>query len=111
MLKRSADYKKLIQSRRWILLRNEKLSKNAICENCLTNGVIAPATEVHHIIPIDSGINKEHKKQLAYNYSNLQALCHKCHVQAHIKLNSKAKKTIQERNKNITNNFINSYLK
>ena len=111
MLKRSADYKKLIQSRRWVLLRNEKLSKNAICENCLTNGLITPAKEVHHITPIDTGINKEHKKQLAYNYSNLQALCKNCHVQAHIELNSKSKKTIQERNKNLTNNFINTYLK
>ena len=111
MLKRSAEYKKLIQSRRWNLLRNEKLSKNAICENCLTNGLIAPATEVHHIIPIATGINSQHKKSLAYDSKNLQALCHKCHVQAHIKLNSKAKKTIQERNKNTTNNFINTYLK
>ena len=111
MLKRNADYKKLIQSRRWILLRNKKLSKNAICENCLTIGLITPATEVHHITPVDTGINNQHKKSLAYDFNNLQALCKNCHVQEHIKLNSKSKKTIQERNKNITNNFINTYLK
>ncbi len=48
-------------------------------------------------------------KALAYDPSNLQALCHACHVQVHIELKSKSKKATKERNKQLTELFVKKF--
>ena len=107
---RSDDYRKLINSQKWAKLRADKLQKNPLCERCMLSGIIAPGTEVHHIAPIDTGANFEQMKLLAYNYSNLQTLCHVCHVQAHKDLQSKTAKQTQARNATKAAGFVSQFL-
>jgi 5-methylcytosine-specific restriction protein A len=57
---------------RWRQIRNLYISKHPLCENCLKTGVLTPADEVHHIVPIDQG--GTHADE------NLQALCQSCHT-------------------------------
>lgn len=83
------EYIKIIQSRQWRQVRQAKWrSAKGLCEDCLQKGIIRPATEVHHIIPIESGRNYEEKCRLAYDPENLRCLCSDCHHKAHIKLGS-----------------------
>ena len=42
-----------------------------LCEECKKNGRLTPATEVHHILPINHGGTHEE--------ANLMALCKPCH--------------------------------
>lgn len=87
-------YYKLIRSNRWQLLRREKLRKNLYCEVCG-----APAVEVHHITPVESVANVRQMELLMFDIQNLQSLCHRCHVKAHVQLHSKSKATNLERRK------------
>ena len=110
MIKRTSQYKKLLNSQKWAKLRAEKLQNNPICERCKQIGIIAPGTEVHHIAPIDTGANFEQMKLLAYNYSNLITLCHVCHVQVHKDLQSKTAKQTKARNAAKRSGFVDQFL-
>ena len=109
-MNRSDNYKKLINCQRWVKLRAEKLQNNPLCEYCLANGIITPGREIHHIVPIDTGINQTEMERLAYKYNNLITLCHKCHVQVHVELKSKTAKVIQLKNKAKSEGFFNEFL-
>ena len=110
MIKRSTQYKKLINSQKWAKLRAEKLQNNPLCERCMSSGIIAPGTEIHHITPIETGANFEQMKLLAYNYSNLITLCHVFHVQVHKDLQSKTAKQTQARNATKAAGFVDQFL-
>ena len=86
------------------------MQSNPICEICAAAGIITPGTEVHHVTPVDTGANNEQIELLAYNYSNLVTLCHKCHVQAHKDLQSKSAKQTQARNKAKRTGFVDQFL-
>lgn len=59
----------------WRLLREQRLMKDhGLCQMCLKEKKITPATEVDHIIPIRVDWGKRLKLE------NLQSLCHKCHM-------------------------------
>ena len=64
------EYNKLIHKNKWLKLRKAKLSSNPICERCKEK----PATEVHHIKPVEDGIGAE-RYRLMYDPHNLMALC------------------------------------
>lgn len=84
---RGAQYRKLINSTRWTRLRRQYLSTHPLCEDCLLQGRSTLAQEVHHVRPIESVSGSPALMQeLAYNVSNLRALCRPCHVQAHVEL-------------------------
>ena len=110
MIKRSSQYKKLINSQKWAKLRAEKLHSSPLCERCNLSGIITPGAEIHHITPIEAGANFEQMKILAYNYSNLVTLCHMCHVQVHVELQSKTAKEIQTRNATKVSGFVDKFL-
>ena len=107
---RSDNYKKLINCQKWVNLRAEKLRNNPLCEHCFAKNIVNPGTEIHHLQPIDTGANFETMKQLAYNYTNIVTLCHKCHIQAHIDLKSKTKETTKNRNDIKTSGFVEQFL-
>ena len=77
------DYRRLIHSNRWIKLRRAKLTACPLCEDCKETGRITPATEVHHIKPVEDALNLADKESLMFDIHNLRALCHDCHVAAH----------------------------
>ena len=110
MIRRTSEYKKLINCQKWAKLRSEKLQNNPLCERCQKSGIITPGAEIHHITPVDTGANHEQMKLLAYSYSNLATLCHKCHIKAHIELQSKTAKVIQARNATKAAGFVSQFL-
>ncbi|WP_353332797.1 HNH endonuclease signature motif containing protein [Bacteroides sedimenti] len=103
------QYRKLINSKKWQKLRLFKLKNSPLCERCLLSDRTTPASEVHHITPVETGCNEIQMKQLAYDYTNLQALCRACHVAAHVELQSKSKQAAKQAAANNTNMFLEKY--
>ena len=110
MIKRTNEYRKLINSQKWAKLRAKKLQSDPICERCKLSGIITPGAEIHHITPIDTGATPAEKIRLAYNPYNLQTLCHSCHVTTHKELKSKSAQNTKIRAKNTSATFVTEFL-
>ena len=54
-----------------------------LCEICMGKGLIEPATEVHHKIPLTA--ENVNDPAIALDSSNLMALCEECHDEQHRK--------------------------
>ena len=108
------EYRRIITGKKWQELRGMKMLKNALdnggfCEQCVKNyftGGPRPrrATEVHHIVPIESAHTRAEMEALAYDENNLIALCSECHHEAHRQL---GKAHIKEAMENDINDYIN----
>lgn len=92
------DYVKLIHTERWLRLRRDKLTAQPLCERCQAAGIITPATEVHHVKPVEDAVTYREKVRLMYDYHNLQALCHDCHVRTHVEIGRSGKEAARRRN-------------
>ena len=57
--------------RAWKRVRDRYIKSHPLCEECQKQGKLAPAEEVHHILPLSKGGGNEK--------SNLMALCKSCH--------------------------------
>ena len=68
--------------RKWRRIRDYKLKLNPLCEECLKQGRIILANEVHHIKPVD------YYPELRLDIDNLESLCKVCHE----KITAKEKK-------------------
>ena len=64
---------KFYNSSEWRMLRNFLLSRQPLCDICLTKDRVKPATECHHKIDIKD----EPSRRLDTN--NIQTLCKECH--------------------------------
>lgn len=95
---KDADYRRLIHTARWLRLRRDTLTAHPLCERCQADGYVTPATEVHHVRPVEYGLNYEEKKALMFNPSNLRALCHACHMLTHTEMGRSGKAATQRRN-------------
>lgn len=93
------DYKELIGTTRWLKLRRDTLSKQPLCVECEAEGIITPATELHHVTPVENGINRAEKIRLMYDPHNLRPLCHDHHVRVHTELGRSGKAATTRRNK------------
>jgi 5-methylcytosine-specific restriction protein A len=122
---KNPEYRRIITGKRWGKLRGLKMLKNAIdnggfCEQCVKNyftGGPRPrkATEVHHIIPIESAHTREEMEALAYDESNLMALCIECHHELHRQLwkarfNKEQRQLDKARKKEAMENDINDFI-
>lgn len=83
---KDGDYMRLISTARWRDLRRQKLTARPLCERCEAEGRLNFATEVHHITPVETGLSLRDKEALMFSYSNLQSLCHECHVRTHTEM-------------------------
>ena len=92
------EYNKLIHTTRWLKLRRYVLTAHPLCQRCKDNGLLTPATEVHHIRPVEEAITMADKRQRMYDPHNLQALCHDCHVRTHTELGRCGKEATRKRN-------------
>lgn len=81
-----ATYRHLITSRRWAALRRAVLTAHPLCQRCQEQGRVRAATEVHHEEPVERGLTAAEQESLMFAPANLQALCHACHVEAHVEL-------------------------
>lgn len=81
---------------RWKQLRNLKIQESPLCEDCLKEGRVTPAEEVHHIKSFCvRGISEEEKYRRAYDYNNLVALCKDCHHKRHGTYNDMREKILK----------------
>jgi len=64
---------KFYKSKEWRMLRQWILSNGPLCERCIDNDRLRPATEIHHKIDIKDDPSKR------LDTSNLQPLCNSCH--------------------------------
>lgn len=109
-MSKNADYNRMIQSKKWQELRKKKINASPICEDCNEKGIIEPATEVHHIVPVEAASSVASMEYLMFAVDNLRSLCHECHKNAHIRLASKKKENIQKNNQRVTERFRKRYL-
>jgi 5-methylcytosine-specific restriction protein A len=58
---------------RWRKARLMFLRKHPLCVDCMKQGRVTPATDVDHIVP------HRGNRELFWDESNWQALCHACH--------------------------------
>lgn len=92
------EYNKLIHTNKWLRLRRDVLTKHPICQRCEAEGRLTPATEVHHIRPVEEAFTKAERVQRMYDIHNVRALCHACHVRTHTELGRSGKAATQKRN-------------
>lgn len=109
-MSRNPIYTKHIQSREWRSLRIRKLQADPLCELCLEAGRSTPATEVHHLLPVESSPTEAGMKRLMYAYQNLQSLCHACHTETHRALFSHTKASVQAGRQRDTQRFVDKFL-
>lgn len=74
---------KLYNSQRWRDLRAIKIQQSPLCEICISEGVVRATEEIHHIVPISTGLTYDDMQQLCYDFDNLQSLCKDCHHKIH----------------------------
>ena len=104
-------YKSLINAQAWRALRAKVLSARPLCEVCATHDRITPATEVHHIRPVESVTRYEDMKALAYDESNLLCLCHECHANIHRDMRTHTKDAVKANKDREVKQFISRFLK
>lgn len=102
---RDPYYIRLIATRRWRELRKRVLEEHPLCRDCELSDRVELATEVHHIVPVESEKNPHEMERLAYSPSNLVALCHGCHKQRHRELRSNSRELRKERDRKLRDNF------
>lgn len=73
----------IYNSERWRRLRHLHLLQHPLCAECLRNGIVRQATDVHHVRSFMSGLTPEHRRVLAYDAKNLESLCKTCHQAEH----------------------------
>lgn len=76
-------YHKMLNTTRWRKLRALHLARHPFCADCAAEGVVTPATEVHHIRPVSMERDPARMERLAFDAGNLAGLCHACHVKRH----------------------------
>ena len=96
-MSRSKDYQRLLNSKRWKMLRQEYLRAHPLCERCKADGYVRSAIDVHHKVPVESAHTIQEMEQLAYDWNNLQALCIPCHVKTHKEMGKNKKENVKER--------------
>lgn len=108
-MSKDANYTKLINTTRWRKLRLKKLRANPLCEQCVGEDRITPATEVHHVTPVESVPTVEQMEALMYDYNNLMSLCHDCHKEVHAAMFSHSKENVRKANERRTQRFIDKF--
>ena len=58
---------------KWVNLRNLKINRSPLCEECQRMGITTLATTVDHIVPWRGNMD------LFFDIDNLQSLCTSCH--------------------------------
>lgn len=77
------DYQKIYQDRRWKLIRQFMLREHPLCQECEKKNRVTPATQVHHVIPFDTGRNQKEVESLAFDLDNTMTVCDECHAAIH----------------------------
>jgi 5-methylcytosine-specific restriction protein A len=97
-MSRDPRYQKLLNSKRWKMIRAEYLRQHPLCERCQREGFVRSAVDVHHKRPVESAKTEQEMERLAYNLdgNNLEALCIPCHIKTHQEMRSHTKEKVRE---------------
>lgn len=109
-MSKDATYRKLINSKRWSVLRYSKLQSEPLCECCMQKGKATLATEVHHVIPVESVTTTQQMTHLMFDFENLMSVCHDCHVDIHRDMFSHTKDNVKKANRKRTQRFIDRFM-
>ena len=104
------NYIKLINASKWRKLRLKKLQSNPLCECEECRDKITPATEVHHITPVESVTLLTQMELLAYDWNNLMSVSHECHIRIHTEMFSHTKENVKKASMRRTQRFIDKFL-
>lgn len=109
---KDANYIKLINTARWRALRLKKLQAQPLCEcdECKEHGKITPATEVHHIEPVEAAPTIEQMEIRMFDWYNLMSVSHECHARLHQEMFSHSKANVKKANEKRTQRFIDKFL-
>lgn len=107
---KDANYIKLINTARWKRLRLHKLQSQPLCECCLSANKNTLATEVHHIVPVESVCSIEQMELLMFDNNNLMSVCHECHARIHQEMFSHTKENVKKANEKRTQRFVDKFL-
>lgn len=102
-------YIQLMNSRQWHQLRIQKLRANPLCEICQAQGYVTASRCVHHLVPVESGRTDEDCRTLCFQWTNLQALCFKCHSDIHKAERSHSRSAHQQRSKDRLQQWITKH--
>lgn len=108
---RDNDYRRMIHTGRWLRLRRDKLGDFPLCERCEEEGRHSPATEVHHVVPVEDAVTRQDKERLMFDYHNLRALCHDCHVRTHTEMGRSGRAYAERRGKDGIRRFVDKFIK
>lgn len=103
------EYNKLIHTNKWLRLRRDVLTKHPICQRCEAEGRLTPATEVHHVRPVEEAFTRAERVQRMYDPHNVRALCHDCHVKTHTELGRSGKEANKKRNAEHVQQVVNKF--
>lgn len=78
-------------------MRVSTLKSSPYCEDCKKKGLRIGATEVHHIVPVETGATMAEKERLMFDPLNLRSLCHDCHMATHRQMRVHTKETVKAR--------------
>ena len=83
------ERKKFYNSKQWLLIRDEKLHADPLCEMCLNDicEKVTPATQIHHQRSFMEGKSDVEKWQIFLDWKNLLSICDVCHGKIHGKNN------------------------
>jgi len=74
--------------RAWKRIRDRYISIHPLCEQCMKEGRITPAEEVHHVLPLSHGGT--------HSEDNLMALCKSCHSRITAEMGDRWNKKAQD---------------
>lgn len=75
---------KLYNNSQWIKLSKLYRQNNPLCEECLKNDIVTPASSVHHkMSPFDGNISEVEQYRRLLDWGNLESVCHQCHQKIH----------------------------
>ena len=95
-MSRDKNYQRMLNSKRWTLLRDWKRRKNPICERCWANGeIVTKAVDIHHIVPVESASSVQDMERLCFDPANLMSVCVPCHIALHKELKSHKRDQVQ----------------
>lgn len=108
---RKEKYTRLVNTARWQKIRRQQLTDFPCCAMCQRKGYDRLATEVHHVVPIESSKSGSFSdmKRLAYSPTNLMSLCHDCHVAIHRELGSRSRDKVKAIRKEELKDFVKKF--
>lgn len=109
MSRNDSTYHRLLNTKAWRVLRAGLLEKSPFCRDCERKGIVAPATEVHHLRAVERVKDPERMRRLAYDPANCVCLCHPCHMERHRQMRSQSRSERQQRARATARAFVGRY--